>query len=48
MEECSVLIETTKLAEDKTSRWFDLPMIMNCSVTCSGWKLTVKIIKSQI
>ena len=26
MEECSVLIETTKLAEDKTSRWFDLPI----------------------
>ena len=25
MEECSVLIETTKSAEDKTSRWFDLP-----------------------
>ena len=24
MEECSVLIETTKSAEDKTSRWFDL------------------------
>ena len=23
MEECSVLIETTKSAEDKTSRWFD-------------------------
>lgn len=26
MEECSVLIETTKSAEDKTSRWFDLPI----------------------
>ena len=26
MEECSVLIETTKSAEDKTSRWFDLPL----------------------
>ena len=26
MEECSVLIETTKLAEYKTSRWFDLPI----------------------
>ena len=26
MEECSVLIETTKLAEDKTARWFDLPI----------------------
>ena len=25
MEECSVLIETTKSA-DKTSRWFDLPI----------------------
>ena len=27
MEECSVLIETTKSAEDKTSRWFDLPIV---------------------
>ena len=27
MEECSVLIETTKSAEDKTSRWFDLPKL---------------------
>ena len=26
MEECSVLIETTKSAEDKTSRWLDLPI----------------------
>ena len=26
MEECSVLIETTKSAEDKTSRGFDLPI----------------------
>ena len=26
MEECSVLIETIKSAEDKTSRWFDLPI----------------------
>ena len=26
MEECSVLIETTKSAEDKASRWFDLPI----------------------
>ena len=26
MEECSVLIETTKSAEDQTSRWFDLPI----------------------
>ena len=26
MEECSVLIETTKSAENKTSRWFDLPI----------------------
>lgn len=26
MEECSVLIETTKSAEDKTSCWFDLPI----------------------
>ena len=26
MEECSVLIETTQSAEDKTSRWFDLPI----------------------
>ena len=26
MEECSVLIETTKSAEGKTSRWFDLPI----------------------
>ena len=26
MEECSVLIETTKSAEDKISRWFDLPI----------------------
>ena len=26
MEECSVLIETTKSAEDNTSRWFDLPI----------------------
>ena len=26
MEECSVLIETTKSAGDKTSRWFDLPI----------------------
>ena len=26
MKECSVLIETTKSAEDKTSRWFDLPI----------------------
>ena len=26
MEECSVLIETTKSAEDKTSRWFNLPI----------------------
>ena len=26
MEECSVWIETTKSAEDKTSRWFDLPI----------------------
>ena len=26
MGECSVLIETTKSAEDKTSRWFDLPI----------------------
>ena len=26
MEECNVLIETTKSAEDKTSRWFDLPI----------------------
>ena len=26
MEECSVLIETTKSAKDKTSRWFDLPI----------------------
>ena len=48
MEECSVLIETIKSAEDKTSRWFDYPLIMSCSVTCSAWKLTAKIIKSQI
>ena len=130
MEECSVLIETTKSAENKTSRWFDLPidyelfrdllgveadsndyqitdmklpfagdivrstsvkrlnklyfaytdlspevqqaykelisycgggfprlgivagliypLIMSCSVTCSAWKLTATIIKSQI
>ena len=26
MEECSVLIEATKSAEDKISRWFDLPI----------------------
>lgn len=25
MEECSVLIESTLPAEDKTSRWFNLP-----------------------
>ena len=26
MEECSVLIESTLPAEDKTSRWFNLPI----------------------
>ena len=26
MEECSVLIESILPAEDKTSRWFDLPI----------------------
>ena len=48
MEECSVLIETTKSAEDKTLAGLIYPLIMSCSVTCSAWKLTVAIIKSQI
>ena len=48
MEECSVLIETTKSAEDKTSRWFDLPIDYELFRTCSAWKLTVAIIKSLI
>ena len=45
MEEYNVLIETTKSAEEKTSRWFDFPLLMSCSVTCSVWKLTPKIKK---
>ena len=48
MEECSVLIETTKSAEDKLLDGLIYPLIMSCSVTCSVWKLTAKTIKSQI
>ena len=48
MEECSVLIETTKSAEDKLLDGLIYPLIMSCSVTCSVWKLIVEIIKSLI
>ena len=48
MEECSVLIETTKSAENKTSRWFDLPIDYELFRDLLAWKLTVAIIKSQI
>ena len=47
MEECSVLIETTKSAEDKTSRWFDLPIDYELFRDLLGGKLTVAIIKLQ-
>lgn len=48
MEECSVLIETTKSAENKPLAGLIYPLIMSCSVTCSAWKLTAMIIKSLI
>ena len=45
MEECSVLIETTKSAEDKTSRWFDLPIAYELFRDLLGVEADTKIKK---
>ncbi len=43
MEKCSVLIETTKSAEDKTSRWFDLPIDYELFRDLLVWKLQQRL-----
>ena len=54
MEECSVLIETTKSAEDKTFRWFDLPIdyelfrdLLGVEADTKNKKIDVKMVSNQ-